>query len=131
MTRNACSIKSARALGSAIAALFAPGGLAEAPIAAVVGEAVVAGTVDRLRVDQDRVLFVDYKTGRRVPETVTDAPPAHLRQMAAYAAALAVIFPRRRVEAALLYTAGPKILTVPADLLDRYKPGFAAAQHNL
>lgn len=116
---------------AAFATLFAPGGLAEAPIAAVVGEAVVAGTVDRLRVEQDRVLFVDYKTGRRVPEAATDAPPAHLRQMAAYAAALAVIFPGRRVEAALLYTAGPKMLTVPADLLDRHKPGFAAAQHNL
>ena len=46
-------------------------------------------------------------------------PPYHLRQMAAYAAALGVIFPGRRVEAALLYTAGPKLFALPAALLDR------------
>jgi ATP-dependent helicase/nuclease subunit A len=32
--------------------------------------------------------------------------------MAAYVAALEVIFPGRRVEAALLYTSGPKIIAV-------------------
>ena len=39
--------------------------------------------------------------------TLADIPAAHLRQMAAYRAALRVIFPGRPVEAALLYTAAP------------------------
>ena len=46
--------------------LFASETFAEAPIAAVVGEGiVVAGTVDRLLVRDDRVLVADFKTGRK------------------------------------------------------------------
>src|SRR3546814_18547019 len=49
------------------AGLFGPDALAEAPIAAVVGEAVIAGTVDRLRIGEDLVQLVDFKTGRISP----------------------------------------------------------------
>ncbi|MEJ7926615.1 double-strand break repair helicase AddA [Sphingobium sp. AN641] len=108
--------------------LFAPGALAEAPIAAVVGDAVIAGTVDRLCVGESVVQVVDFKTGRVAPLSARDVPLAHLRQMAAYAAALGVIFPGRRVEAALLYTSHARLIALPDALLDRYKPGFVAAQ---
>jgi ATP-dependent helicase/nuclease subunit A len=65
---------------------------------------------------------VDFKTGRRVPATIAEAPEHHLRQMAAYAAALAVIFPGRVIEALLLYTAGPSLLRCPPEVIARYKP---------
>ena len=113
------------------AGLFGPDALAEAPIAAVVGEAVIAGTVDRLCVGPDVVQFVDFKTGRVAPLTLADVPPSHIRQMAAYAAALAVIFPDRRIEAGLLYTSAPRLITLPAALLAAHKPGFVPAQENL
>ncbi|MDX3900091.1 MAG: double-strand break repair helicase AddA [Sphingobium sp.] len=113
------------------AGLFGPDALAEAPVAAVVGEAVIAGTVDRLCVGKDVVQVVDFKTGRAVPSSADQVPVAHLRQMAAYAAALGVIFPGRRVEAALLYTAAPRLIPLPDALLSPYKPGFAVAQDNL
>jgi ATP-dependent helicase/nuclease subunit A len=107
----------------AFADLFRPEGLAEAPIAAVLpGGQVVAGTVDRLLVEADRVLVADFKTGRAVPENVSEVPPSHLRQMATYRAALSVIFPDRAVEAALLYTAGPRLLALPAELLGGFAP---------
>ncbi|WP_439532974.1 double-strand break repair helicase AddA [Polymorphobacter sp.] len=104
------------------AVLFAPGGLAEAPIAAVVGDTVIAGQVDRLCITDDVVTLIDYKTGRRVPTEAAAAPPYHLAQMAAYAAALARIFPGRRIEAALLYTAGPRLLRLPPALLAAHAP---------
>ena len=108
--------------------LFAPGALAEAPIAAVVaGGHVVSGTVDRLLVEHDRILVADFKTGRRVPEAPADIPVPHLRQMAAYAAALRAIFPERRIEAALLYTSGPVLHALPAETLARFAPADAAA----
>ena len=113
------------------ASLFAPGALAEAPIAAVVGEAVIAGTVDRLCVGKERVQLVDFKTGRIAPMSVEEIPLAHVRQMAAYTAALEVIFPYRRIEAGLLYTSAPRLITLPADLLALHKPGFPPAQENL
>lgn len=108
----------------AFAALFGPSALAEAPIAAIVGGDVVAGTVDRLLVEQDRVMVVDFKTGRRVPASAHAAPEHHLRQMSAYAAALEVIFPGRKVEAALLYTGGPKLICLPAALVALHKRGL-------
>ncbi len=113
------------------AALFGPDALAEAPIAAVVGEQVIAGTVDRLCVGPDRIQLVDFKTGRFAPLSVDEVPIAHLRQMAAYVAALHVIFPDRAVEAALLYTAAPRLIHLPDALLAMHKPGFSPTQENL
>jgi ATP-dependent helicase/nuclease subunit A len=110
------------------AELFGPDALAEAPIAAVIGDGiVVSGTVDRLLVEDERIVFADFKTGRRVPQTPDDIPAAHLRQMAAYAEALRAIFPGRRVEAKLLYTAGPLLHDLPSDLLALHLPMLATA----
>ena len=50
--------------------------------------------------------------------------------MAAYAAALRAIFPDRPVEAALLYTGGPTLFDLPADLLERHKPGLRAGEQS-
>ncbi|WP_286771470.1 3'-5' exonuclease, partial [Sphingomonas sp. 66-10] len=84
----------------AYADLFGAEALAEAPISAVLADGtVVAGTVDRLLVTDTTVRVVDFKTGRQVPRSVDEAPTYHLRQIAAYVAALAVIFPGRAIEA--------------------------------
>lgn len=107
----------------AFADLFAPEALAEAPVAAVIADGiVVAGTADRLRVTDEEVLVADFKTGRRAPARVADIPPAHLRQMAAYRAALRVVFPDRPVRAALLYTSGPTLHALDDALLDVHAP---------
>ncbi|HEX7821568.1 MAG TPA: PD-(D/E)XK nuclease family protein, partial [Sphingobium sp.] len=112
----------------AFAALFGSQALAEAPIAATVGGIVVAGTIDRLLIEKDRVLLVDFKTGLRVPADAGAVPSGHLRQMAAYAAALEVIFPGRVIEAALLYTAGPRFIPLDPGLLLTLKPGLEPAK---
>jgi ATP-dependent helicase/nuclease subunit A len=91
------------------AALFGAQSLAEAPIAATLPDgAVVAGTVDRLLVEADRVSVIDFKTGR-VPAGADQIPAAHRNQMAAYSSALAVIFPGRQIRSALLYTGEPRL----------------------
>jgi ATP-dependent helicase/nuclease subunit A len=114
------------------AMLFGPKSLAEAPFSAVIeGGIVVAGTVDRLLVTDDAVFVVDYKTGSFVPGRADQVAPAYLRQMAAYSAALAVIFPGRRINAALLYTAAPRLIALPLELLVQHKPGLADAKANL
>jgi ATP-dependent helicase/nuclease subunit A len=96
------------------AGLFGTDSLAEAPIAATLGDGrVIAGTVDRLCVGETLVRVIDYKTGRNAPSSLADVPPSHLAQMNAYAEALRVIFPDRRVEANVLYTAAPRLITLP------------------
>jgi len=91
------------------AALFGPGSLAEAPLAATLADGtVVAGTVDRLLVEPDRISVIDFKTGR-VPSSPDAIPASHLAQMRAYSNALRIIFPGREIRAALLYTTGPRL----------------------
>jgi ATP-dependent helicase/nuclease subunit A len=109
----------------AFAAVFAAGALTEAPLAAVVGEVVIAGSIDRLLVTDTDVLAVDFKTGSRVPAALADVPASHLAQMGGYAAALAQVFPGRQVRAALLYTAGPRLIELPADVLGAWQPSAA------
>lgn len=99
------------------AALFGPDSLAEAPIAGLIGNQAILGVVDRLRIEDGRVLVVDFKSGRIVPRQSADAPVAHRRQMAAYVEVLQRAFPGKSVEAALLYTQGPRLLRLtPADM---------------
>jgi ATP-dependent helicase/nuclease subunit A len=112
--------------------LFGPDSLAEAPIAAVVADGVVvSGTVDRLLVTDSSVRVIDFKTGRYAPATPTDIPTYHLRQMAAYGAALAAIFPDRAIDMALLYTAGPVLFELPPAMLEAHKPGYAPTEQSL
>ena len=92
------------------APLFGAGSLGEAPIAATLPDGrVIAGTIDRLLIEDSRVSVIDFKTGQ-VPSSDADVPEGHRAQMDAYAEALKVIFPGRNVRSALLYTAGPKLI---------------------
>ena len=50
--------------------------------------------------------------------------------MAAYAAALAAIYPGRAIEAAVLYTQTPQLIAIPGELLEAHKPAFAAPEES-
>ena len=78
----------------------------------------VSGRVDRLVVTPERVLVVDFKTNRPSPDRIEGADPAYLMQMALYVAVLRQVFPGRRVEAALVWTDGPKLMAVPDNVID-------------
>jgi ATP-dependent helicase/nuclease subunit A len=110
------------------APLFGPNSVAEVPIAAVIprprgtGPALdLSGQIDRLAVTNDEVLIVDYKTNRPPPADVRLVAAAYLYQLAAYRLALSEIYPGRRVRAALLWTDGPRLMEVPADVLDSFQ----------
>ena len=55
---------------------------------------VIAGTVDRLLVEDERVSVIDFKTGPGARRREADIPAAHRAQMAAYAEALRGDLPR-------------------------------------
>lgn len=100
--------------------LFEAGSLAEVPVAArpdAFGGQMILGVVDRLVVLPDRLLIVDFKTGMR-PQPLSATPEAWLRQLAAYRAALEPLYQDRVIEAAILWTAGPQLVKLPADMLD-------------
>jgi ATP-dependent helicase/nuclease subunit A len=103
--------------------VFGPGSRAEVGIAgtaAALPEGLkISGRIDRLVVLPDRVLVVDFKTNRPSPARIEDADPAYLRQMAIYAAVLGEVFAGRRIEAALVWTDGPKLMPIPENLMEQ------------
>lgn len=101
---------------------FSPAARAEVPLAAVVGDTVITGRVDRLVIEPGLVRLVDFKTGRSVPADEHGVIVPYLRQMAHYVAALEIIFPGRRIEASLLFTHAPRLVALSDEILSPYKP---------
>ena len=112
------------------AAIFSPQALAEVPLAATVDGVVVAGTADRLLIEETRITVVDFKTTRRPPVSVAEIPRATLRQMAAYVAALEAIYPGREVRAGVLYTHAPVLFDLPPETLAPHKRALQDAQQS-
>ncbi len=78
----------------------------------------LTGQIDRLLVEANRVLVVDFKTNRPPPASVRDVPEIYLRQLAAYAKALERVYPGRTIECALLWTDAPALMPVPTAMLE-------------
>jgi ATP-dependent helicase/nuclease subunit A len=93
--------------------IFDGSGLSEVPIAARLGGSPLYGVVDRLIISSDVVTIVDFKTNRTVPETPQTCPEGLLRQMGAYAHALAQIYPDHRIETAILWTKTGHLMALP------------------
>lgn len=93
------------------AGAFLPEALAEAPIIGEVEGRRLAGQIDRLMVSDTQVLAIDFKTGAP-PAPGAEPPVAYRRQMEAYRALLACLYPGRRVRCALVYTAGPMLVEI-------------------
>ena len=102
--------------------LFGPDSLAEVPLTGVVAGKVIGGLVDRLAVFPDRVLLADYKTNRDPPARAEDTPVLYLRQMAAYRAVLAEVFPGREIACALVWTRTAQAVMLPPALLTAHAP---------
>ncbi|MGV6849850.1 MAG: double-strand break repair helicase AddA [Marinibacterium sp.] len=97
--------------------LFAPGTLAEVPLSGPIRGRRLHGVIDRLVVDDDRVLAVDFKTNAAVPENPADVPDGLLRQMGAYARLLALVYPRHRIDTAILWTRSAHLMALPHALV--------------
>jgi ATP-dependent helicase/nuclease subunit A len=102
------------------AAIFGPGSQAEVPLVGLVDGHTLSGQIDRLVVEKDRVLIVDFKTLRPPPATEAEVAPVYLRQLALYQAALGEIFPGRQIRCALLWTEGPRLMPVSPERLAGY-----------
>jgi ATP-dependent helicase/nuclease subunit A len=108
-----------------LAAAFGPGSRAEVPLAGEVAGLVITGIVDRLAVMETAVFAIDFKTGRQPPTAAAETPILYLRQMAAYRALLATIFPARPIHCALVWTETATVTPLPEPLLAAHAPGVA------
>lgn len=109
--RAALLAEAARVLDTPeLAPLFAPDALAEVSLCAPWNGHRLEGTIDRLIVTPTRVLAVDFKSNHLVPRRAADVPEGLLRQMGAYAHMLGDIYPDRRIETAILWTANAQLM---------------------
>ncbi len=107
-----------------LAPFFAPGTLAEVTLSADVAPlGRLHGTIDRLLVTPERVVAVDFKSNRTVPENAAACPDGLLRQMGAYAAMLHAIYPDREIEVGLLWTRTAHYMPLPHELVTQALEG--------
>ncbi|OWU86752.1 helicase UvrD [Oceanicola sp. 22II-s10i] len=103
-----------------LAPLFTGEALAEVPVSATlpqIGGKRIHGVIDRLVIDGDRVLAVDFKTNAVLPDRAEDVPDGLLAQMGAYAVALEQVFPGKRIETAILWTRNATLMPLPHDIV--------------
>jgi ATP-dependent helicase/nuclease subunit A len=108
------------------AELFSPGALAEVPIAATVGGQVIAGTIDRLLVEPDRVLvrLQDRAAARRRSPRCRSrpAPDGRLCRRAR------AIYPGRGSRRRCSTPQTPLLIAMPAEVLERTQAGLMARE---
>ena len=103
------------------APLFGPDSRAEVAVTALlpeIGNARVSGQIDRLAVTGEAVLIADFKTNRPPPASADETPRLYRVQMALYRAALQKIYPGKRIDCALVWTDGARLMALPPSLLD-------------
>ena len=116
-TQRAHLLPEAEAVLIAHPRIFAPDALAEVTFTATLNDQLMLGTIDRLLIAPDHILAVDFKSNFRTPATPAETPEGILRQMAAYAEALAQIYPTHRIDTAVLWTRTAILMPLPADIV--------------
>ena len=104
-----------------LAPLFGPDSKPEVAVAGSValprgGAVEIAGRIDRLGVAGGEVLVADFKTGE--PCAPADIPKGYMAQMALYRAALAPLWPDRRLRMMLIWTADASVTVLDDGRLD-------------
>ena len=100
-----------------LAGLWSQDALLEVAVTADLAGRRLLGTIDRLILGPDRVLAIDYKSNVEVPATAEATPEGILRQMGAYAEALAQIYPGQRIETAILWTRTARLMPLPPEIV--------------
>jgi ATP-dependent helicase/nuclease subunit A len=82
-------------------------------------EYAVSGRIDRLVVNDGRVMIMDYKTNRNPPALQEQTPFSHRAQLAIYREILAPLYPGRAIDCVLVYTESGHAIRLSDDLLAR------------
>lgn len=97
--------------------LFGSNSRAEVPILARGSRngapVLIAGRIDRVVVEPQRVLIVDYKSDAAAPSEVGGVPPSYLAQVGLYAQIAGQLFPGKTIDAAILWTSLESLMILP------------------
>jgi ATP-dependent helicase/nuclease subunit A len=109
-------------------ALFGPAARAEASLMGILSagerQFSVAGRIDRLSVEPDRVTIADFKTDRAPPRRMEDIATAYVAQLAIYRAILQPLYPGREIACRLIFTTSGTGFALPGSLMDAALDGL-------
>lgn len=104
---------------SKLSALFGPDSRAEVPIVGKIGKYSLSGQVDRLVIQNNEILIIDYKTNRPPADSAESIPKIYQRQMAAYTSVLKNIYPDYEVRSFLLWTDICSLMEIPQEIIKK------------
>ncbi len=90
--------------------VFGINSIAEIPITGMINGKVISGKIDRLYVDQDMVMIIDYKSNRPSPKSEDLVPEIYINQMQSYKEIIKKLYPNRQIKTALLWTDEPRLM---------------------
>lgn len=84
--------------------IFGANSRAEVPIMGEADGLIISGQIDRLVVEDERVMIIDFKTNRPAAEKLSDVPSGYLKQLNAYKSLIERIYPAKKAETYILWS---------------------------
>ena len=97
--------------------IFDPDAMAEVSVHGKLGDHAIMGTIDRLILNEDAVIIIDFKTNLAVPKSAEHCPEGLLRQMGAYASILQQIYPDYEINTGILWTATGQYMSLTQNMV--------------
>ena len=92
--------------------VFGPNSKAEVPIMGEVDGKIISGQIDRLVINNDKIIVVDFKTNRTPAISTKDVPSVYISQLAAYKSLLQKIYPQKEVKTFILWTNNANMMQI-------------------
>lgn len=84
--------------------IFSEQSMPEVPIIGEVDGKIISAKVDRLVINKNSVIVVDYKTNRPAAQSISDVPELYIKQLQTYKRLLQKIYPTKDIETYILWT---------------------------
>ena len=84
--------------------IFTVSSMAEVPIIGELDGKIISAKIDRLVINDDSVIIVDYKTNRPAATSIEEVPDLYIKQLATYKRLLEKIYPNKNIETYILWT---------------------------
>ncbi len=91
----------------------------------------LAGRIDRIIIEKNNILIIDFKSDSSPPKNLDEIPPHYLSQMALYVLVAQKIFKQYEIEGAIFWTQSESLTKLPKNLLQKYFSDFSLEKCNI
>jgi len=77
---------------------------AEVPIVGEIDGNIISGTIDRLVIEENKIIIIDYKNTEKLPKAENDIPINYREQLKLYKQIIEKIYPDKTIECYILWT---------------------------